>query len=419
MPYPLFTLQRKPLLVFLSSLFMAILLFSNISVASGDDHGNHDEHEETTGPHGGKLLQTGEFEIEITLYEAGIPPEMRIYAYQSGKAIDPNKVNVDVQLTRLGGEQNKLTFTPEKDYLVSPQVVTEPHSFVVNVNAAYQQQQLQWQYESFEGRTQIGNRLLTLSDVQTKKAGPHKLIFTEQLFGIVAPITHHIFNVNAPYAGIVDKLYVSIGDHVKKGQVIASIMNSDTLSVYNIKSPANGQVTELYLNKGDHTSNAPVVRISDLSSVWIDLSAFPSQIDKLKVGLPVKVLDDHNEDKVTTEISYISPLMTGGHIARARAIIDNTKGHWRPGMHIKAEIETATRTVPVAVKVEAIQTFRDQPVVFAKYGNTFEVRMLKLGESDGQYVEVLDGLDAGVEYVSKNSFLIKADIQKNAAKHQH
>ncbi|WP_298772705.1 efflux RND transporter periplasmic adaptor subunit [uncultured Shewanella sp.] len=419
MTYPLSTLQLKPLLVFLSSLFITILLFSNISVASGDDHGNHDALEETRGPHGGKLLQKGEFEIEITLYEAGIPPEMRIYAYQSGKAIAPNKVDLDVQLTRLGGEQNKLTFTPEKDYLVSQQVVTEPHSFVVNVNATYQQQKLQWQYESFEGRTQISKRLLALSDVQTQKSGPHQLIFTEQLFGIVEPITHHIFNVNAPYTGIVDKLYVGIGDQVKKGQIIANIINSDTLSLYHVKSPANGQVTEQFLNKGDHTGNGPIVRISDLSSVWIDLSAFPSQMDKLKVGLPVKVLDDHNEDKINTEISYISPLMTGGHIARARAVIDNTQGHWRPGMHIKAEIETATKTVPIAVNVQAIQTFRGHPVVFAKYGNIFEVRMLKLGESDGQYVEVLDGLDAGVEYVSKNSFLIKADIQKNAAKHQH
>ncbi|WP_299003503.1 efflux RND transporter periplasmic adaptor subunit [uncultured Shewanella sp.] len=415
MSYSLLNLQRKSFLAFLSTLFMAMLVFSNISIASG----NHDEHEETTGPHGGKLLQTGEFEIEITLYEAGMVPEMRIYAYQSGKAIDPNDVNVNVQLTRLGGKQNKLTFIPEKDYLVSQEAVAEPHSFVIHVNGTYQEQDFKWQYDSFEGRTEISNRLLTLSNVQTQKAGPQQLIFTEQVFGIITPITHQLFNVNAPYAGIVDKLYVSIGDHVKKGQIIASITNSDTLSVYNIKSPANGQVTELYLNKGDHTNNAPVVRISDLSSVWVDLSVFPSQMDKLKVGLPIKVLDNHNEDKVTTEISYISPLMTGGHIARARAIIDNKEGDWRPGMHIKAEIETATKNVPIAVRNEAIQTFQNQPVVFAKYGNTFEARMLKLGESDGQYIEVLEGLDAGVEYVSKNSFLIKADIQKNAAKHQH
>ena len=111
--------------------------------------------------------------------------------------------------------------------------------------------------------------------------------------------------------------------------------------------------------------------------------------------------------------------MTGGHIARARAIINNSAGHWRPGMHVKAEVETRTKTVPLAVKIDALQTFRDMPVVFAKYGNIFEVRMVELGERDGEYVEVLGGLEPGVEYVVANSFLLKADVLKDAAKHDH
>ncbi|WP_299492640.1 efflux RND transporter periplasmic adaptor subunit [uncultured Shewanella sp.] len=419
MPHISFSHPQKTLLALLSCLLIVMLTFSNASLSSGDDHGAHDAHEETEGPHGGKVLHKGDFTIEITLYEAGISPEMRIYAYQSGKLINPKTVNINVELNRLGGAQNTLTFIAEKDYLVSQQVVTEPHSFVVNVTAKYQQQAYQWEYNNFEGRTEISDRLLNLSHVKTELATQQTLIFTEQLFGIVSPITDNVFSVHAPYAGIIDKMYVSIGDNVEKGQVLASVINNDTLSVYNIQSPAKGQITEQNLNKGDHTANIPLVRISDLSSVWIDLSAFPSHIEKLKVGLAVKVLDNHNEDNVSTQINYISPTMTGGHIARARAIIDNIQGHWRPGMHVKAEIQIDTQTVPLAVKVDAIQTIRGEPVVFAKYGNTFEVRMLTLGESDGQYIEVLDGLDVGVEYVTSNSFLIKADIQKNAAKHQH
>jgi cobalt-zinc-cadmium efflux system membrane fusion protein len=59
------------------------------------------------------------------------------------------------------------------------------------------------------------------------------------------------------------------------------------------------------------------------------------------------------------------------------------------------------------------------PVVFAKYGNTFEVRMVELGESNGEYVEVLSGIKPGTEYVTENSFLLKADVLKDGASHDH
>ncbi len=56
------------------------------------------------------------------------------------------------------------------------------------------------------------------------------------------------------------------------------------------------------------------------------------------------------------------------------------------------------RRVPVAVAAEAIQTYRDWQVVFAQYGDLFEVRPLELGRSDGQRVEVVNGLSPGERY---------------------
>jgi cobalt-zinc-cadmium efflux system membrane fusion protein len=45
--------------------------------------------------------------------------------------------------------------------------------------------------------------------------------------------------------------------------------------------------------------------------------------------------------------------------------------------------------------------------------------MLELGERDGEWVEVLGGIDPGTPYVVEQSFLIKADIEKSGASHDH
>ena len=54
-----------------------------------------------------------------------------------------------------------------------------------------------------------------------------------------------------------------------------------------------------------------------------------------------------------------------------------------------------------------------------RYGEEFEARPLTLGRSDGRFVEVLKGLRAGEAYAAKNSFLIKAELGKSEASHDH
>jgi cobalt-zinc-cadmium efflux system membrane fusion protein len=378
-----------------------------------------DVEEPPRGPHGGRLLVDSGFALEITIFEQGVPPEMRIYAYQDGEPIDPADVESKVSLDRLGGDQDMLQFVPEQDYLVGDQVVVEPHSFDVSVESRHRGEEYRWQYESHEGRTEISDRFLDLAEVETEIAGRQELLFVDTLYGVVAAPENRIYRVNAPYPSLVEQIHVEVGDSVAKGQQLVTLRNTATLQTYTLDSPAGGEITSRPANVGDRSDQSVLLEITDLSSVWVEMSAFPESIEKLMVGQPTTVYDLHQHEQATGEISYIAPLMTSGHIARARAVIDNPEGHWRPGMHIKADVQVARREVPLAVRTSALQTFREMPVVFAKFGNTFEVRMVELGETAGEYVEVLGGLKVGTEYVWGNSFLIKADILKDGASHDH
>lgn len=270
-----------------------------------------------------------------------------------------------------------------------------------------------------ENKTEISAKQLALAGVKTAAAGPKNLLQTEKLFGVIAAPKQQIYRLNAPYPSLVEKIHVSVGDKVKQGQVLATLRNIATLQSYSLKSPSNGEVTARPVNAGERVDMTPLLTVTDLTNVWVEMSAFPEAIEKLEVGQSVEVRDLHQHEMATATVSYIAPKMTGGHIARARATIANPNGHWRPGMHVKAAVTTAEHKVPLAVALSALQNFRDQTVVFTRQGNSFEARPLETGERDDKFIEVLDGLEVGAEYVTENSFLIKADILKSGAAHVH
>jgi cobalt-zinc-cadmium efflux system membrane fusion protein len=119
-------------------------------------------------------------------------------------------------------------------------------------------------------------------------------------------------------------------------------------------------------------------------------------------------------------VTYLGPLLGAEtRTATAHVAIDNSDGLWRPGIFVTVRLVQEEFTVSVAVRSEAIQRIRDWDVVFIQDGNLYEARPLELGRRGEEWVEVLAGLSAGQRYVSKNSFLIKADILKSGATHDH
>ncbi len=275
------------------------------------------------------------------------------------------------------------------------------------------------EHEEHADSTKISPYYMQTSGIKTAVTSARNLVQSDTLFGVITPVQDQVFSLHATFPSRVEKIYVQIGDTVKKGQVLARLTNIQTLQSYTLKSPSNGEVTSRSVNTGSRIDAEEMLQISDLSKVWVNLSAFPENVERLQKGQRTKIYDLHDHESALGEISYIAPQMSGGHIARARAVIDNSEGHWRPGMHVKADIEVSILTVPVAVNMGAIQTMKNEHVVFKYHDNTFIASHVEIGETDGQWAEILSGLKAGEEYVSENSFLVKADILKGGASHDH
>jgi cobalt-zinc-cadmium efflux system membrane fusion protein len=371
------------------------------------------------GPRGGKLLRGDGFEVEVTIFEEDVPPEFRLYAYRDGQPLPPAELKASIELQRLD-KKDTFTFQPREDYLLGGGVVKEPHSFDVIVRAEHGGNKSEWTYESYEGRATIAPEYAKAAGIAVASAGPATIRETLTLHAIVSADANRVARVGARFPGIVKAVHRQLGDTVAAGDLLAVVESNESLQAYEIRAPQGGLVTERAANAGTVTGEAPLFVITDLSSVWVDISVFQSDAPKLSPGLPVTVRSLDDGTSTETVLAPFLPATTGVSQTRViRVPLDNRDGRWTPGQRVHAVVQLPPHDAPLAVKAAGLQAFRDFTVVFAQVGNTYEVRMLELGRTDGDFIEVLGGLDPGERYVTANSFLVKADAMKSGASHDH
>jgi cobalt-zinc-cadmium efflux system membrane fusion protein len=390
------------------------------SAREGLDEGGHGEAEEAKGPHGGRLLTSGDFQLELAIFEWGTAPEYRVWATSEGRTVSPEEIALEVSLTRLGGGVDRFSFLPKGDFLKSNEIVAEPHSFEVAVAVEFASKKHDWQFENFEGRTRIARQMAEDLGVETAVAGPVVLEDTINVYGRVRANPERTHVIRARYEGVVHAIHARIGDTVRKGEKILVIESDDSLNRYTIVAPLAGIITQRDANAGEHTGGRDLLTITDTSSNWVDLSIFPSDRPRVKVGNSVSIVPSMGGMTVDGEISFISRAADEhNQSVVARVVLDGVKGNLLPGAFVTAVVEVGERKVPLAVERIGLQSFRDFRVVYARVGDVYEVRMLELGHIGGEHAEVLEGIEPGTVYVTENSHLIKADIEKSGASHDH
>jgi len=380
--------------------------------------GEHMEAEE--GPLGGRLIEDADFSLEVTMFETGVPPEFRVYPRRDGKAMKPADVQLTMELTRLGGVTDRISFAPQGEYLRSTSPIQEPHSFSVQVQARTGDAAHSWNYESFEGRTSIPPEMAKDAGVETAVAGPGQIEERLSLYGSIQADPRRVRSVTARFPGIIRSVRGNVGDAVRQGQQLATVESNESLQTYAVTAPISGVITERHANPGEATDEEPLFQIADFSAVRAELNVFPRDRGRLRPGQPVRVKAADGGQEASGVVEFVSPVGTGtGQTLVVRVQLDNKDGAWTPGQFIEGSVTIATTEVPVVIAREALQTFRDWNVAFVNVGDTYEFRPLELGRRDGERVEVTSGLKAGDIYVTANSYLIKADIEKSGASHDH
>jgi membrane fusion protein, heavy metal efflux system len=491
-------------IVVIVGIVLAFVILRTEKITVHDSHEEaalrHEENDHAKGPHRGRLLSEDGFQVEITIYERGIPPQFRVYVFDKGKAVDLDEIKLTIELHRLGGRVDVINFQREGDYLRGDKVVEEPHSFDVKVSMEHKVKAYHWEYSQIEGRVELTPEAIQNAGIGIETAGPAQIKTVLELPGEIELNADKVVHVVPRVSGVVTEVYKNLGDAVKHGEVITVLdsrevaelksaymasmkrvelaratferkerlwkqkissekdylasrqalaeeeinlqtatqkllalgffqtdldsipeMTGRGLTRYELKAQFDGVVIKKEIAVGEAIKeDADIFAIADLCTVWVGVTVYAKDLRVVKVGQNVTVRSKILGLEANGTLMYLGPLVgEQTRTAPGRVVVQNTEGHWRPGLFVTIEIVQEEVTVPVAVSVDAIQTFRDWSVVFVQCGDLYEVRPLELGRNDGKWVEVLHGLLPGERYVARNSFILKADLGKAGATHEH
>jgi cobalt-zinc-cadmium efflux system membrane fusion protein len=239
-----------------------------------------------------------------------------------------------------------------------------------------------------------------------------------ELPGEVRPNADRLAHIAPRFPGIVREVRRQVGDGVAAGDVLA-VVESENLARYDVKAAFDGIVIDKHIAPGEvATRDEAAFIVADLSTVWVDIAVYQTALPQVRVGRPVSIRG-HGGLDATGEISYVAPIVDQAtRTARARVVLPNPDGRWRPGLFVTATVFDPVRS-PIAVPRQAIQTLEGRPVVFVAQGEHLAARPVTLGRTGRTKVEITRGLEAGERLAVENTFLVKADLAKGEAAHAH
>ena len=484
-------------LVVIGLVLASLILTLKVTTVSDEEHEESAELSETfpRGPHRGRLLTQNEFALEVTIYETGVPPQFRVYAYQNDKPLSPEQVQLAMTLHRFGGRSEHIQFMPEADYLLGNAVIEEPHSFDVDIKAGFNGKTFPFTYSQVEGRVHLDAASLQSAGITVEMAGPASIESVLKLPGTIEFDQNRLAHVVPRVGGIVVDVRKKLGESVKQGDVLAILESRDladlksrlasarkrlelarslyqreerlwrekisaeqdylrartelaeaeiavtaandqldalgipanagkrgeSLARYELRSPLDGNVVEKHLVVGEAIQiDTKVMVIADLNQVWGNFNVPANNLNQVKTGQQVRVQVPELGLETEATIDYLGAIVgEQTRSAPAHLHIDNPKQQWRPGLFVSIEVIEAAATVPVTIALQAIQSWHDEDAVFVQSGDEFEVRPVSVGRRDAKRAEILQGLVPGERYAAANSFVLKAELGKAGATHDH
>ena len=214
---------------------------------------------------------------------------------------------------------------------------------------------------------------------------------------------------------------IAVRNAQQKLAAIGAGAGASGLNRYEIRAPFDGIIVEKHLALGEAVKeDANVFTISDLSSVWAEMTVAARDMNAVRVGESVTVNATAFASSASGKIAYVGALLgEQTRTAKAHVVLPNPGNAWRPGLFVNVDVLAQETDVALAVAADAVQSVEQKQVVFVRVTDGFRKQEVTLGRTDGKRVEIIKGLSAGDVYAAAGSFVIKAELGKGSAEHAH
>lgn len=263
----------------------------------------------------------------------------------------------------------------------------------------------------------MSEAMVQANGIITSQAEGGILRQTTKLYGRLVTDPASLSHVRARFDGMIIEANVNIGMRVKKGSVLATIESNESLKRYNITAPFDGEVIARHANVGELSNGQVLFSIANYERVWAELALFPSQINTIRTGQDVTL--SYADATQQSTISHITAIAEDMAHSAVFVSIDNATERWPVGTLVEGLVTTSEFNVDLRVPRSALQSFENETVVFVREGGEFHAKPVEVGRMDEVNVEILSGISLGDIIVVENSFLLKADLQKSEAGHDH
>ncbi|MBW1852251.1 MAG: efflux RND transporter periplasmic adaptor subunit [Deltaproteobacteria bacterium] len=185
--------------------------------------------------------------------------------------------------------------------------------------------------------------------------------------------------------------------------------SAELLTTFEITAPFNCTVIQKHITLGE------VVKDDADITVWVDLQVHRKDVGLIRKGQKVIISAKSSVPETKGVIGYVAPVIDEKtRTALARVVLDNTSGLLRPGTFVTANVLVKQLNAEVVVAKNILQDVGDKTCIFVKSEHGFEARPVTIGRSNERKVEIVSGLRPGETIVTKNSFRLKAELERVA-----
>jgi Cu(I)/Ag(I) efflux system membrane fusion protein len=185
-----------------------------------------------------------------------------------------------------------------------------------------------------------------------------------------------------------------------------------------IHSPMSGVVTKKDVVMGHRLNEGDMpYEITDLAGVWVLADAYESDLSRIKLGLMASLsLQAFPNRTFKGKVIFIDPILDPKtRTAKVRIEFANPTGELRPEMFGEVTLHTAARE-GLRVPTDAVVDSGNRNVVFVALGDgKFQPREVQLGIGNAESVEVLSGVRAGEQVVTRANFLVDSESRLRAS----